>query len=172
MTFTDTNGVEHTIAGFAGKTVVLEWTNPECPFDKKHYETGNMQKLQKEATDMGAIWVAVNSGGEGKQGSYATDEAANADNKAKGFAGTAYVRDVAGEFGKTFGAKTTPHMYVINPEGVLAYAGAIDSIPSAQFEDVEKAENYVMAAVKAIAAGEEVSPSSTQPYGCSVKYAN
>lgn len=169
FTGTDTNGVEHTLSDFKGKTVILEWTNHECPYVVKHYDSGNMQKLQKEATDAGAVWVSIVSSAEGKQG--AVDAAtANQIMVDKGANATAKILDPSGEIGKMYDAKTTPHMFVINPEGRLVYAGAIDSDPSFKAEGIATATNYVKAAWEAVAKGEPVEVSSTQPYGCSVKY--
>lgn len=171
FTGTDTNGVEHTLSDFAGKTVVLEWTNHECPFVKKHYKSGNMQALQKKYTDEGVVWISVVSSGEGMQG-FVTPEQANEIKAEKGAAATAQILDASGEIGKMFGAKTTPHMYVINGEGTLVYAGAIDDTPSADPADIEGSTNYVDAALTSLMAGEAIETSSTKPYGCSVKYAN
>lgn len=172
ITFTDINGVEHSIAGFKGKTVILEWTNDGCPFVQKFYKVGEMQRLQKEITAReNTVWVTINSGAAGEQGYLESDEAAKkfvADHK---FASTAYVRDVNGDFGKLYGAKTTPHMYVINADGVLVYQGAIDSIKSVDSDDIAKATNYVTAALDAIAKGETPSVASSEAYGCNVKYA-
>ena len=166
---TDTNGVTHTLSDFKGKTVIMEWTNHECPYVVKHYDSGNMQKLQKEATDAGAVWVSIVSSAEGKQGAVSAEQG-NQIMADKGSNATAKVLDPSGEIGKMYDAKTTPHMFVINPEGTLVYAGAIDSDPSFKQEGIATATNYVKAAWEAVAAGTPVEVSSTQPYGCSVKY--
>lgn len=169
LSFTDHTGTPHTFGDYRGKTVVLEWTNPGCPFVKKHYDGGNMQKLQADATAKGVTWLAVNSAAEGKQGYASQKDAAQAMAK-MGFKGTAWVLDPTGALGKTFGAETTPHMFVIDTDGKLAYAGAIDSIPSFSQEDIAKADNYVTQALAALAAGKPVATPSTRSYGCSVKY--
>jgi peroxiredoxin len=166
---TDTNGVTHTLSDFKGKTVIMEWTNHECPYVVKHYDSGNMQKLQKEATDAGAVWVSIVSSAEGKQGAVSAEQG-NQIMADKGSNATAKVLDPSGEIGKMYDAKTTPHMFVINPEGTLVYAGAIDSDPSFKQEGIATATNYVKAAWEAVAAGTPVEVYSTQPYGCSVKY--
>ncbi len=170
LSVTDINGVEHTFSDFAGKTVVVEWNNQECPFVRKFYKNGDMQAFQKKATDQGVVWITVNSSGEGKEGFIATAEEAKAMVAEKGLASTAYVLDPTGEVGKAFGAKVTPHMFVIDGEGKVAYQGAIDSEASADPADVATADNYVMAAIDALAAGQAVVTPVTQPYGCSVKY--
>ena len=168
-TGTDIKGVEHTLSDFKGKTVVLEWNNPECPYVVKHYDSGNMQSLQKDAVDNGVVWVSINSGAEGKQGHMDTDKANMVMNEV-GFNGSAYILDPTGDIGKMYNAKTTPHMFVINSEGVLAYAGAIDSDSSFRQDGIATATNYVSAAWKAVSEGKPVEIASTQPYGCSVKY--
>jgi hypothetical protein len=168
-TGTDTNGVEHTLTDFQGKTVVMEWNNPECPYVVKHYDSGNMQSLQEEAAGNDVVWITVNSGAEGKQG-HMTAEEANTYMSEVGSNATAYILDPTGEIGQMYQAKTTPHMYVINPEGTLVYAGAIDSDPSFKQDGIADATNYVKAAWESVAAGQEVEMASTQPYGCSVKY--
>lgn len=172
MTVTDINGVEHNFSDFAGKTVVLEWNNQGCPFVRKFYKNGDMQKFQAEATEKGVVWVTINSSAEGKEGYIATPEDAKAMVAEKGIASTAYVLDHSGEIGQAFGAKVTPHMFVINGDGVIAYQGAIDSNASADPADIVTAENYVMAALDSLEKGEEVATPVTQPYGCSVKYSN
>ena len=169
FTATDTNGVEHSLSDFRGKNVVLEWSNHECPIVVKHYESGNMQKLQKQATDNGTVWITIVSSAEGKQG-FTTAEQANKIMEEAGAASTARILDPSGEIGKLYGAKTTPHMFVINAEGVVAYAGAIDSDSSFKQSAIEGATNYVMDALNAIESGEEIKVASTNPYGCSVKY--
>lgn len=169
FTGTDTKGVGHTLSDFQGKTVILEWTNHECPYVIKHYESGNMQSLQKEATEAGAVWLSIASSAEGKQG-FTTPEEAEALIDEKGAMATARLLDPSGEIGKMYDAKTTPHMFVINPEGTLVYAGAIDSDPSFKQDGIAEATNYVKAAWEAVAAGEPVEVASTAPYGCSVKY--
>jgi peroxiredoxin len=168
-TATDTNGVEHTLPDFLGKTVVMEWTNHDCPYVKKHYDSNNMQSLQKEATDAGVVWVSVVSSAVGNQG-YTTPEQANEVMSEVGSHETARLLDADATIGKLYDAKTTPHMFVINPEGVLAYAGAIDSDPSFKQGGIATATNYVKAAWEAVAKGEMPEVTSTQPYGCSVKY--
>ena len=169
FTLTDTAGVTHNLSDFAGKTVVLEWTNHDCPFVKKHYDGENMQRQQAEATGDGVVWLVVNSSAVGKQGHVTPAQAdqIQADWKAQQ---TAYLFDTDGTVGRAYGAKTTPHMYIIDPEGVLRYNGAIDSIPSASPADIGQAEQYVEIALAELAAGQSVSRPLTQPYGCSVKY--
>jgi peroxiredoxin len=169
FTAVDTNGVEHSLSDFKGKNVVLEWSNHECPFVVKHYEPGNMQKLQKEATENGTIWLTIVSSAEGKQGSTTAAEA-NKIMEEVGAMSTARFLDPTGEIGKLYEAKTTPHMFVIDKEGTLAYAGAIDSDSSFSQESIKGATNYVTDALAALEAGEEIKVTSTKPYGCSVKY--
>ncbi|HVJ62827.1 MAG TPA: thioredoxin family protein [Tahibacter sp.] len=169
FTLTDSNGKARSLAEFKGKTVVLEWTNAECPFVKKHYGSGNMQAQQKEAAGEGVVWLTINSGAPGKQG--AVDGAgANAVIKTSGGAQSAYLLDPDGKVGHEYGAKTTPHMYVIDGEGKLRYMGGIDSIQSADQADVPKATQYVRQALAELKGGKAVSVSTSQPYGCSVKY--
>ncbi len=170
FTLTDSRGQTHSLADFKGKTVVLEWVNFGCPFVKKHYDGGNMQALQKEYTGKDVVWLAICSSAEGKQG-YMTPDEINTALGEKDATPTAYLLDTDGKVGKLYGAKTTPHMYVIDPEGKLVYAGAIDSIASANAADVEKADNYVTMALAETLEGKPVNTASTQPYGCSVKYA-
>lgn len=170
LSFTDSTGKSHSFADFKGKKVVLEWTNRECPYVEKHYETGNMQALQKEATGAGdVVWLTVLSSAPGKQGHLDAAEA-NTHFTETGAAPTAVILDEDGALGKAFGAKTTPHMYVIDADGMVAYAGAIDSNPSWKPETVEGATNYVMNAVASLRDGETPDPASTRAYGCSVKY--
>ena len=171
FTLVDSTGKTHSLADYAGKTVVLEWTNHECPFVKKHYSSDNMQAQQRAATADGIVWLSVNSGAEGEQGHVDGEEAEAIRSKA-GAAQTAYLLDPQGTVGHAYGAMTTPHMYVIDPKGVLRYAGAIDSIPSADKDDLAKATQYVPQALAELAAGQPVSVAVTRPYGCSVKYAN
>jgi len=169
FTLTDTNGTSHSLSDFAGKNVVLEWTNHDCPFVVKHYHTGNMQKIQANATENDVIWLTINSSAEGKQG-HTTAEMANELMAEKETKQTARLLDHDGTVGKLYGAKVTPHMFVIDSDGVLAYQGAIDDTPSALPSDVETANNYIVAALDALAKGERPDPSNTKPYGCSVKY--
>lgn len=169
FTLTDTNGKAHKLSGFAGKTVVLEWLNHDCPFVKKHYDSNNMQKLQKEYTGKGVVWLSVNSSAPGKQGNFPPDKA-NALTKEKNASPTAVLLDPDGKVGKSYGAKTTPHMYVIDAKGLLVYAGGIDDKPSTETSDVAGAKNFVAQALNEVLAGKAVSQSATTPYGCSVKY--
>lgn len=165
----DSTGKTHSLADYKGKTVVLEWTNHECPFVKKHYGSGNMQAQQKQATADGVVWLSVNSSAPGKQGNVdgAAAEKVRKDARA---VQTAYLLDPTGATGRAYGAKTTPHMYIIDPQGVLRYAGGIDSIQSADVADIKKATQYVPQALAELAAGKPVSVAVTRPYGCSVKY--
>ncbi len=171
FTGTDSNGVKHTLSESKGKIVVLEWTNPECPYVVKHYGSKNMQALQKDLTGEGVVWLTINSSADGKQGNQ-SPEAANAYIKEHGAASTARILDASGEIGKLYGAQTTPHMFVIDEAGTLAYAGAIDDNDSFKPETVEGAKNYVREAVAALKAKKPVEVASTKPYGCGVKYPN
>jgi hypothetical protein len=170
FTLTDTNGKSHNLADFKGKTVVLEWINHGCPFVVKHYSGGHMQVLQKDSTGKGIVWLSICSSAPGKQGHMSADEW-NKTNTEKKASPTAVLLDEDGKVGKLYDAKTTPHMYVINAEGTLVYAGAIDSIKSTSSDDVPKATNYVKVALDEILAGKPVTTATTAPYGCSVKYA-
>lgn len=170
FTATDINGTAINSVDYKGKIVVLEWTNYECPFVKKHYESGNMQSLQK---DLGGkdevVWIAVNSSAEGKEG-HLTAEAARAALAEKGSAPDAMVLDAAGTLGHQFGAKTTPHMFVLDKEGKLAYMGAIDDNASPDAAVIPSSRNYVREVVETLLKGDGVITPPTAPYGCSVKY--
>ena len=165
----DLAGKEHSLSEYKGKYVVLEWVNYGCPFVKKHYETQNMQKQQKEATGKGAIWLSICSSAPGKQGNLPAAEA-EAKGKELGVGSTAYLVDADGTVGRSYDARTTPDMFVINPEGVLIYKGAIDDKPSPDPATVQTAKNYVASALSESMAGKPVSPATTKSYGCSVKY--
>jgi len=169
FTLTDTQGNAHSLSSFRGKYVVLEWVNHGCPFVVKHYSSGNMQALQKEAKEKGAVWLSICSSSEGKQGHMSNDEW-NAKNTEVGSACDAVLIDEDGTVGKLYSAKTTPHMYIINPEGNLIYQGAIDDTKSTDADDIPKSENYVRSALTQAMAGEPVAKAQTQPYGCGVKY--
>ncbi len=170
FTLTDINGNKHSLAEYKGKTVVLEWVNPECPFVVKHYEkSGNIPKTQQAAAAAGVIWLQINSAHPGAQGDY--DPARSADwQKRNGTATTAYFRDQDGKVGKLYAARTTPHLYVVDGAGTLVYAGGIDNIRSSKVEDIAKATNYVTAALADMKSGQPVRTPTSQPYGCSVKY--
>ena len=169
FTLSDIDGQTHSLADYRGKIVVLEWTNHECPFVRKHYETGNMQKLQTQATADGVIWLSIVSSAPGKQG-YTTPEEAKAVIEKTGAKATARLLDPDGTTGIAYGAKTTPHMFVINEQGILAYMGAIDDSPSPRHGTVKTAHNYVLAALDALKAGMMPETAQTNPYGCAVKY--
>ena len=170
MTVTDSNGVQHNLSDFAGKKVVLEWTNEGCPYVKKHYTTNNMQDTQTMATaDGDTVWLSIISSAPGKQG-YKTASEANDWKTAQGAASTAVVLDPSGDMGRTFAAKTTPHMYIIDEAQTLVYQGAIDDNRSASPATVAGAKNYVKAALADMKAGNAVAEAETAPYGCSVKY--
>ena len=165
----DINGKTVSLSDYKGKTVVLEWTNPGCPFVQKFYGAGKMQELQKAALVDGVVWISINSGAQGKQG-HMTPEEAKKVTAEKGWSGSAYILDGKGEIGKAYGAKTTPHMFVIDKEGVLVYAGAIDDKESANPSDIATAKNYVSAALADIKASKPVAVSASHSYGCGVKY--
>jgi peroxiredoxin len=167
----DADGNAHDLADFKGKTVVLEWTNHQCPYVVKHYATNNMQTLQADATQDGVLWLQVISSAPGKQG-HVSAEKAKSLNAERGSAPTATIIDESGEVGRLYEAATTPHMFVINPEGVLVYKGAIDDNSSADHSAIDGAFNYVAAALSTVAAGGTPEASDTVPYGCSVKYAS
>lgn len=169
FTLLDTHGQKRSLSEFKGSFVVLEWINHGCPFVKKHYDSGNMQNLQGEYTPKGVVWLSICSSAEGKQGHFSTEEW-NKITREKNASPTAVLLDAAGVVGKTYGAKTTPHMYVVDPKGLLLYKGAIDDKPSADPADTKTARNYVRAALEEALAGKPVSTPSTQSYGCSVKY--
>lgn len=171
FTLTDSNGNSHSLSDFEGKLVVLEWWNYQCPFVNKHYGGGNMQKLQKEWTGKGVVWLTISSSGPGKQG-YVDEVSANSIMKEKGGAPTAILLDHDGKVGRAYGAKTTPHMFVIDETGTLAYAGGIDDKPSTDQADLATATNYVQAALEQLSAGEKVTVPTSDSYGCGVKYAD
>lgn len=169
FTLKDASGKEVKLSDYKGKYVVLEWVNFGCPFVKKHYGSGSMQALQKELTGKGAVWLSINSSAEGKQGYFPKDEVAAAV-KANGSHATDYLLDTSGTVGKLYDAVTTPDMYLINPEGVLIYKGAIDDRPSPDPATLAGATNYVKIAFEEASSGKAVSNPSTKSYGCSVKY--
>ena len=165
----DSAGKTVALSEFKGKYVVLEWTNPGCPFVKKHYESGNMQKLQAEFTKKGVVWLSVDSSAAGEQGSFSPAEAKTAKSGLYKDASDLLL-DPDGTVGHLYGATNTPDMYIIDPEGKLIYEGAIDSIASADKEDISKATNYVQTSLDEALAGKPVDKAQTKPYGCSVKY--
>ena len=167
---TDSHGKTHKLSDYRGKVVVLEWHNQGCPYTKKHYDSGNMQKLQKDWTAKGVIWLTVISSAPGEQG-YVTAEQENEYLKKMNSTPSAVLLDPTGVIGHLYGAKTTPHMYVINPKGLLVYEGAIDDKSTADPKDIAGATNWVQAALEQTTAGKPVGTPVTRPYGCSVKYA-
>ena len=165
----DTAGRPHRLSDFKGRYVVLEWTNPGCPFVRKHYESANMQGVQKDATARGVVWLAVASTAPdsadyrspGELGRWMTGKGAGA---------TATLMDEDGAIGKAYGARTTPHLYIVNPQGRLVYAGGIDSLASTRVADVGTATNYVRQGLNEALAGKPLTAATTRPYGCSIKY--
>src|SRR3984893_8805651 len=171
FTLRDTNGKAQNLSSYKGKYVVLEWYQPDCPFVRKHYRSGNMQALQKEYTAKGVTWLSIDSSAPGEEENYPAsklNEISAQDSAAR----TALLLDPSGEVGRLYGAKTTPDMYVIDPNGILVYKGAIDNKRSTDLADVKTATNYVKVALEAVMAGKTVATTATQPYGCSVKYAS
>ena len=165
FTAVDTAGKTHTLDDFLGKVVVLEWTNHDCPFVKAHYDAGNMQAQQRDATTEGVVWLSVISSAPGKQGHVGPSQA-DALTASRNAAPTAVLLDESGDMGRAYKARTTPHMYVIDTKGKLAYMGGIDSGPS----NIDAATQYVPAALANVMAGKAADPAVTRPYGCSVKY--
>jgi peroxiredoxin len=165
----DANGKKVSLSSFRGKTVVLEWNNPGCPFVQKHYGSGNMQKAQAAAAKDGVVWLTINSSAPGKQG-HMNGAQAKAFLGKSGARPAAYLLDPGGSVGKSYDAKTTPHMFIVNKSGTLVYAGGIDDKPSPFPKDIEGARNHVLAALSELKAGKSVSVATSRPYGCSVKY--
>ncbi len=165
----DTGGNTRSLSTYKGKVVVLEWTNHECPYVKKHYDSGNMQKIQQQAADQGVIWLRIISSAPGKQGHLSGVDADRVARDANAVA-TATLIDETGEVGKLYGAKTTPGMVVIGADGNVAYAGAIDDKPTSDQADIATAKNYVKTVLDDLHAGRPVSVAETQSYGCGIKY--
>jgi peroxiredoxin len=165
----DASGAQVSLASFKGKNVVLEWFNPGCPFVKKFYRNGDMQRFQEQVLNNGGVWLTISSSAAGKQGHITPEEAQEVVSQNK-IRSSALLLDSNGAVGKTYGARTTPHMFVIDAKGTLVYDGAIDSEPSTDSSDIAGATNYVLSALEALKKGRPVSPASTDPYGCSVKY--
>jgi alkyl hydroperoxide reductase subunit AhpC len=169
FTATDTKGAKLTLSQYRGKTVVLEWTNADCPYTRKHYVSGNMQSLQALARKSDVVWLTVISSAPGKQG-YVNGPAADGLTQSRGAVPTAVLLDPSGTVGRLYGARTTPHMFVIDKNGALQYMGGIDSIATADVGDIANAEPYLKEAMLAVAQGSPVAHAVTRPYGCSVKY--
>jgi len=165
----DLQGKPVKLSDFKGKFVVLEWVNPECPYVRRHYDTGNMPELQKELATKGVVWLAVNSSSQ-SSGEFTPPEQMAKWTAAKGGAPRATLIDKDGKVGRLYGARTTPHMYLIDPQGKLIYAGAIDDKRWASADETKNARNHVRAALTESMAGKPVSVAATSPYGCSVKY--
>ena len=165
---TDTSGKTRQLSDYKGKLVVLEWTNPGCPFVQKHY-SGNMQTLQKEFVAKGVVWLSLNSTETGN-GDYLTPAKLAGWMGEKQASATAILMDESGKIGQLYGAKTTPHMYVVSPQGRLVYAGAIDSIASARVDDIKTASNYVRQGLNEALSGKAITLASSRAYGCSIKY--
>lgn len=168
---TDSNGKTETLTQYRGKYVVLEWANQGCPYDQKHYKSGNMERLQKEWTAKGVVWLSVISSAQGEQG-YVTPPEENAYIERMHAVPTAAILDPTGTIGRLYGAKTTPHVFVIDPQGKLVYEGALDDQPTPDPESLKGAHNYLDAALEESMAGKAVTTPVTRPYGCNVKYGN
>jgi peroxiredoxin len=169
FTLPDIKGASHSLADYKGKFVVLEWVNHGCPFVKKHYDSDNMQTLQREYTGKGVAWLSICSSAPGKQGHMSADEWSRTVERQKS-AATAVLLDADGKTGRAYDAKTTPHMFIINPEGKLIYAGGIDDKATTNKEDIATARNHVSAALREAMDGKPVTMAESRPYGCSVKY--
>lgn len=169
FTAKDSTGADVSLKDLKGKIVVLEWFNPNCPFVKKFYSNGDMQRFQKEAAAKGVVWLTVSSSASGKSG-HLNQETAAKTKEELSMNSKALVLDADGTIGKAYGARTTPHLFVVDATGKIAYAGAIDSTPSTDSSDIAGATNYVTSAIDALIAGKPVQTASTEPYGCSVKY--
>lgn len=172
FTLTSADGAEYALADLKGKTVVLEWLNYGCPYVQKYYGAGAMQELQKEyASGDDVVWLSIVSSAPGEQGYYEADEMLS-ETEARGGNQTAVLLDASGDVGRLYGAKTTPQMFVISPEGEVVYNGAIDDQPVTNPESLEGATNYLVSAMQALTEGRAADPDRTEPYGCSVKYAD
>lgn len=169
FTAVDSLGKKHALSDYKGKIVVLEWKNSGCPFVKKHYDSGNMQETQRYALEKDVVWFSVISSAKGRQG-YVTKSECNEDLKEENSKPTAVLLDPKGELGQLYNAKVTPHIFIINKNGDLAYQGAIDSIASADQSDISEATNYAKTTIDALINNSTVNPQETRPYGCSVKY--
>ena len=169
FSLTDAKGKTHSVSQYKGRYVVLEWFNPECPFVKKHYGSGNMQKLQQQYTGKGVVWLTVDSNAPGTEGNITPEQAQQITASWKTHQ-TALLLDPEGKAGRAYGAKNTPNMVVISPEGKIAYQGAIDSKATPNPADIPNSTNYVKAALDESLAGKPVTTPQTKPYGCSVKY--
>ncbi|HEU4559376.1 MAG TPA: thioredoxin family protein [Longimicrobium sp.] len=169
FTLPDTRGAQHSLAQYRGKWVVLEWSNYGCPYVQKHYNSGNIPRQQQKWRDRGVVWLAVMSSAPGEQGHYAP-AAMNAESQRMGSNASAVLLDPAGTVGRTYDARTTPHMFVINPQGTLVYMGGIDDVPTPRPGDLARAKQLVDAALTEATAGRPVSTPASRPYGCNVKY--
>jgi len=169
FTLIDSNGAERSLSDFAGQRVILEWTNHDCPYVRKHYSSGNMQSLQREVTESGAVWLSIISSAPGRQG-YVSGEEANELTASRGAVPTAVLFDPDGIVGREYDARATPGMYLLDEAGVLRYMGAIDDQPTTRRSSIEIANNYVRQAIADLDDGREVQISETTQYGCSVKY--
>jgi AhpC/TSA family len=169
FTLQDAGGKTVKLSDYRGKHVVLEWTNPGCPYVRKHYDSGNMPATQKEAVDKGVVWLSINST---EKSSYDYREPAKlvAWQNERQSRPTALLMDEEGTAGRAYGARTTPHLYIVNPQGALVYAGGIDSIPSSNPDDIKRAVNYVRQGLNEALAGKPITAATTRPYGCSIKY--
>jgi hypothetical protein len=171
FTLTDTHGKAHALADYAGKVVVLEWINLGCPYVQKHYDSQHMQNLQKTYTGKEVVWLTICSSAPGTQGNLSPAEW-NKEIAAKSISSSAVLIDEPGKVGRLYGAKTTPHMFVVDPAGALVYDGGIDNMATTNVADLAKATNYVAAALDSVLAGKPVATATSKPYGCSVKYAS
>jgi peroxiredoxin len=169
FTLLNTSGKPVTLADYKGKTVILEWTNPGCPFVRAHYDSGNMQATQTKAREAGAVWLTINSGAPGKQG-HMNGKEAQAQMAADRTTPSHYLLDPKGIVGTLYAAKTTPQIFVIRPDGKLAYDGAINDRPTAETTDALAGHNYALATLASVTSGKDPAPARTKPYGCSVKY--
>ncbi|MDP2652687.1 MAG: thioredoxin family protein [Candidatus Omnitrophota bacterium] len=169
FSLTDSEQQKHALSDYRGKYVILEWVNHDCPFVRKHYDSGNMQALQKKYRALGVVWLSVNSSSPGKQG-HCSPEQAGQLTQEKGADPDAVLLDPDGAVGRMYGAQTTPHMFIIDPEGTLIYQGAIDDKPTTDPQDIADSVNYVTQAMDEAVAGKKVSVAATKSYGCSVKY--
>jgi peroxiredoxin len=169
FTAVGSDGKSYTLSELRGQRVILEWTNADCPYVRKHYGAGNMQALQKDAADNDFLWLSVISSAPGKQGHVSADDA-NALSESREATPATVLLDASGKVGKLYGARTTPHMYIVDEKGTLVYAGGIDDKPTANPDDIDGATNYVRQAMDEMLADKSVSVATSRPYGCSVKY--